>query len=167
MINTGSFWTNVAATVALLQAVANEDRPGMLGALRAGANPNATLDGHSPLMIAAMMGDDSLVDELLRAGARVDARDGVQGWTTTLYLAANGRTDEQCRILELLLDAGADVNAQAPGEFGVRGATPIETAVQTKNVKAVCVLEARGAQCTSALFGEIQRLKRAAEARSR
>jgi ankyrin repeat protein len=167
IINMGAFWMNVAATVALLQAAANEDRAGMLEALRTGANPNASLDGHPPLMTAAMMGDEILVDELLRAGAKVDARDGVQGWTTTLYLAGNARTEEQCRILDRLLDAGADVNAQMPGAFGVRGNTPIETAVQLKNVEAAEVLHAHGAQCTRALGNELKRLKSRRDARGR
>jgi ankyrin repeat protein len=166
-INMGAFWMNVAATLALLQAVANEDRVGMLEAIRAGANANATLDGYSPLMTAAMMGDEALVDALLRAGARVDARDAAQGWTTTLYLAANGRSDQHCRILKRLLDAGADVNVQSPGEHGVRGATPIEAALQVKNIKAAEVLEAHGARCTNALTSEFKRLKRGHEGHSR
>lgn len=166
-INMGSFWMNVAATIALLQAVANEDRVGMLEAIRAGANPNATLEGYLPLMTAAMMGDERLIDALLRAGAKVDARDAAQGWTTTLYLAANGRSDEHCRILKRLLDAGADVNAQSPGEHGVRGVTPIEAALQVKNIKAAEVLEAHGAQCTKALAGELKRLKSGREGHSR
>ena len=158
---------NIPATAALLQAIADEDRAGMLEAIRAGANPDATLDGRPPIMIAALLGDEQMIDELLRAGANVEARDTAQGWTTTIYLAANGRSEAQRRILERVLDAGADVNVEAPGKDGVRGATALETAIQLKNVTAATVLHARGAQCTTAAMRELNRLKRGDASRGR
>jgi ankyrin repeat protein len=153
--------TNDSATIALLKSCGKEDRRGMHEALQKGADPNVGLDGVPPLMLAAMMADELLVDELLRAGARVDVRDGREGCTVLYYLAANGRSEAHGRIMERLLDAGADVDAQAPGVFGTVGSTPVQMAVQMKNLLAATILEKNGARCTQGLRAAIKRLQAA------
>jgi ankyrin repeat protein len=144
IINMGLFWMNVAATVALLQAVANEDRAGMLEALRAGAEASATLDGHPVLMLAAMAGDEEVTQALLDRGAPADARESNSGWTSLHHLAMTGRTPAHQRVAELLMRRGADVNAQTPGMKGSPGATPLDLASRFKNDGMYAVLEEHG-----------------------
>jgi ankyrin repeat protein len=71
-----------------------------------GANPNATIDeGVTPLMFAAIRGNERGAAQLLAAGAKIEAT--AVGGATALMLAARG--DEK-DVVEILLDAGAKVD---------------------------------------------------------
>ena len=82
--------------------------PGAI-ALLAGAGADAdaqTLDGQTPLMLAAQHGRESDLGELIVAGATVDLRDAA-GRTALMIAAAEGKAE----ALGALLRAGADVKA--------------------------------------------------------
>lgn len=59
-------------------------------------------DGMSVLAVAAAAGDREAAGQLLAAGARVDAQDGL-GMTALMWAVTNGYRD----VAEFLLDAGA------------------------------------------------------------
>ncbi len=76
--------------------------------LEAGANPNrADRRGFTPLIQAALWGNRAVVQELLAAGAQVDAADEEMG-QTALMRAVN--TSVHAGIVQDLLAAGADPN---------------------------------------------------------
>jgi ankyrin repeat protein len=71
--------------------------------LAAGADPNAgTPTGHTPIMFAARNADDSVavLDLLLRAGAKSDARDG-RGDTALTFATISGNTRTARRLREV------------------------------------------------------------------
>lgn len=78
------------------------------------------------LMAAVVAGDASTAKDLLAQGAEVDARapivNGFNDWHTPLLVAAR---DGHAEIVDLLLEAGADVNAVEP----TFGAVPLHKAV--------------------------------------
>jgi len=79
--------------------------------------------GGTPLMIAAALGFPEIVTRLLARGAQVNARD--ERGTSSLHAAAqfafrSSETDGARRVLQLLLEHGADVNA-----VNVSGQTPL------------------------------------------
>jgi hemoglobin len=109
--------------------------------LELGADPNATYGGgHAPLYdvgnaCTAETGP-AVVHALVRAGARVDARDGVQR-TTALHMAARRGN---VRVAEALLDCGADIDARDRG-----GATPLRRSINCRKRPMADFLRARGA----------------------
>jgi ankyrin repeat protein len=94
-----------------------------------------SVDGTSPLHIAAYNDDLEAVQTLVRSGADVKAanRYGV----TPLELAC---TNGNARMVEVFLKAGADPNTKAPG-----GETALMTCARTGKVDAVKALLAAGA----------------------
>jgi ankyrin repeat protein len=79
--------------------------------------------GATPLMIAAALGFPEIVTRLLARGAQVNARD--ERGTSSLHAAAqfafrSSETDSARRVLQLLLEHGADVNAS-----NASGQTPL------------------------------------------
>jgi hemoglobin len=109
--------------------------------LELGADPNATDGGgHAPLYgvgnaCKAETGA-AVVHALARAGAQVDARDGVQR-TTALHMAARRGS---VRVAEALLDCGADIETRDRG-----GATPLRRAINCRKKPMADFLRARGA----------------------
>jgi len=63
----------------------------------------------SPLIWASRDGDTARLKELIKAGADVDARGGVNDWTPIMHAVHKN----QAAALKILLRAGADVNAVA------------------------------------------------------
>jgi len=88
--------------------------------------------GESALMIAALKGQTQWVERLLARGTEVNKT----GWTP-LHYAASGM---EPRILKLLLDRHAEVDARSPN-----GTTPLMMAAQYGSEANVDVLLARGA----------------------
>jgi ankyrin repeat protein len=146
---------NGPAMIGLLQRGLDpntRDEQGQVGlylALRAGsfsvaqallAAPGLEVDalnpaGETPLMIAALRGQAEWVEKLLARGARVHQ----EGWSPVLYAASA----PDAKVLGLLLDRGAQVNARAPN-----GTTPLMMAARYGSEAAVDLLLARGADPT-------------------
>ena len=86
----------------------------------------------SPLMLAALRGQESLVVKLVSRGAMVNKT----GWTPLHYAATGG----QLRVLAFLIGSGADVNAESPN-----GTTPLMMAAMYGNDATVKLLLESGA----------------------
>jgi ankyrin repeat protein len=114
--------------------------------LKAGANINphtqiiGDLPYHSlpffPLHLAALVLDETLMKALLDAGADVNGRDDQA--QTALHFVAENCSGKAGQAAELLLSAGADINAYSP-----RHGTPLTKA---KHVKLRELLIVHGAQ---------------------
>lgn len=89
--------------------------------------------GESPLMLAALRGQEALVIELVSRGAAVNK----VGWTPLHYAATGGHT----RVAAFLIGAQADVNAESPN-----GSTPLMMAAMYGNSDTVKLLLESGAE---------------------
>lgn len=87
----------------------------------------------SPLMLAALRGQDALVVKLVSKGAAVNK----SGWTPLHYAATGGHL----RIAAFLIGAHADVNAESPN-----GTTPLMMAAMYSNSDMVKLLLESGAE---------------------
>lgn len=87
----------------------------------------------SPLMLAALRGQEELVVQLVSRGAKVNK----SGWTPLHYAATGGHP----RVLAFLIGAGADVNAESPN-----GTTPLMMAAMYGNDATVKWLLESGAE---------------------
>lgn len=92
----------------------------------------------TPLMMAALKGHTEAVKALLVRGADVNKT----GWTP-LHYAAAGTTDEQARIVALLLEMHAYIDAESPN-----GTTPLMMAAQYGTFDALQTLLDEGADPT-------------------
>ncbi len=72
----------------------------------AACNPGPPL---SPLIVAARQGDKARIAELIKAGADVNERGGVNDWTPLMHAVHTDQPDS----VRALIDAGADLNATA------------------------------------------------------
>lgn len=89
--------------------------------------------------LAAYHGNEAKVIELLKTNPDPDARDSYGG--TALHAAM---FQDNTRIVELLIDAGFDVNAVGPRN----GYTPLHDAVWGNNLPALKILVANGGDIT-------------------
>ena len=87
----------------------------------------------SPLMLAALRGQESLVLRLVSRGAAVHK----EGWTPLHYAATGGHL----RVVAFLIGAHADVNAESPN-----GTTPLMMAAMYGNSDVVKLLLESGAE---------------------
>ncbi len=87
----------------------------------------------SPLMLAALRGQDALVVKLVSKGAAVNK----SGWTPLHYAATGGHV----RIAAFLIGAHADVNAESPN-----GTTPLMMAAMYSSSDMVKLLLESGAE---------------------
>lgn len=87
----------------------------------------------SPLMLAALRGQELLVHKLVARGAAVNKT----GWTPLHYAATGGHV----RVLAFLIGAQADVNAESPN-----GTTPLMMAAMYGNSDSVKLLLESGAE---------------------
>lgn len=87
----------------------------------------------SPLMLAALRGQERLVVQLVARGAAVNQT----GWTPLHYAATGGHL----RITAFLIGAHADVNAESPN-----GTTPLMMAAMYGNSEVVKLLLESGAE---------------------
>lgn len=98
-----------------------------------------TLRGETPLMLAAIKGDEALAQKLLDMGAPVNAN---YGWTALHYAASTGQTE----MVRFLIQKGAEVNARTE-----RGVTPLYMAsriIATSTVDALLKAGADKTLCT-------------------
>ncbi len=95
-------------------------------------------DGWTPLHLAAHFGQVEAIDWLLRRGAPVGARSANDLANTPLHAAAAGR---RRRVVEILLEAGADPNAPDSGGF-----TGLHLAAQNGDLDMAQALLRFGAQ---------------------
>ena len=88
--------------------------------------------GETPLMLAALRGELEWARRLLERGAKVHRN----GWSPLHYAA----TGDEPKIVALLLDRGAPINARSPN-----GSTPLMMAARYGAEGSVDLLLARGA----------------------
>ena len=130
-----------AADQPLVQAAKRNDAAAVRTLLRQRVDANVTEgDGATALHWAAYHGNTSIADQLIAAGARVDAANDLA--ITPLALAAD---NGHAAIVERLLARGANPNAAS--ETGV---TPLMRASRVGSVAAVSALLAGGAQVNAA-----------------
>jgi ankyrin repeat protein len=120
---------------AVLLAAVVGDVPFLQQLLSRGVDPNATvaeriepelgwdytIEGVTPLMLAAEYGELEAVQVLVQHGARVDAKDGLFGQTPLMHAAEGGHA----RVARHLLEHGASVEAR-----DTRGETALCIAAQ-------------------------------------
>lgn len=92
-----------------------------------------SLRDESPLMLAALRGQEALAMQLVSRGASVNKT----GWTPLHYAATGGHL----RLAAFLLGAGADVNAESPN-----GTTPLMMAAMYGNSDVVKLMLESGAE---------------------
>jgi len=90
----------------LINAIANSHLDITQNLLAAGANPNAVVNGNTPLMLAAKIGDVEVVKLLLAQGASVDNNALNSERRTPLMVAINS---DSADVVSLLLAEGASV----------------------------------------------------------
>lgn len=95
----------------------------------------ANAKDETPLMLAAIKGQQDVVNQLLKRDAAVNKT----GWTPLHYAATSG----QLTIMKVLLDHYAFIDAQSPN-----GTTPLMMAAMYGSTEAVKLLLAEGADTT-------------------
>ena len=98
----------------------------------------------APLEWAALFDQDGTVRRLLAAGADPDEKLGHND-NTALISAASTRPGERERVVEQLLDAGADINARGPS-----GRSALHAAAESGRTDVVSLLLDRGADMEAA-----------------
>ena len=108
--------------------------------INGGANINAVTKNEkcTPLILACLNGDVSVVNFLLQNGANVALRDD-NGWTTLHFVVADKLIDSS-EIVRSLLNYGADVNARS-----IDNKTPLMAASRFCDVETVTLLIEQGA----------------------
>jgi ankyrin repeat protein len=128
----------VDGTTALHWAVRADDLETADLLIRAGANVSAAnREGVMPMQLAAINGNASMIEKLLKAGAKPNASLSKFGDTALMLAARTGKVD----AVKVLLDNGAEANVVET--WG--GTTPLMWAVAERNLDTVKMLIAHGA----------------------
>ena len=127
------------------------------------ADVNAVEDGgRTPLHFAASLGHGEVTAVLLRAGANVNTRDGVQWWTPLQHAAAAG----DVKVVHLLLHAKAVVNLKpmkSRWHFGlIPVQAPLYLAISGGHNQVAKDLIAAGADVNSRSYTDLTPLHEAA-----
>ena len=96
-----------------------------------------SVDGWTPLHVAAFFGQKEIAEVLLANGADVHARSRNAMGNTPLHAAVAARKPD---VVPVLLAHGADVNARQQGDF-----VPLHAAAQNGDVELASLLIAHGA----------------------
>jgi ankyrin repeat protein len=101
--------------------------------------------GNSPLITAVQSGSEQTVYRLVSCGAQVNLRDA-EGFTALHHASKGGtgcprKTGVYCRMIQVLLDGGADVNAVCMKD----GSTALHMAAKAGHFKIVVLLLRCGA----------------------
>lgn len=124
----------------LTSAVLHEDADAVSDALSRGGNPNARLaENGTPLHLAVISGNLRTVDQLIGAGAELEACD-CRGWTPLHWAAI---TNGNPKLIERLLAAGADINAHDG-----KGRTPLDCASAMGIPETAKALLKAGGKCS-------------------
>jgi ankyrin repeat protein len=114
----------------LVMAIATQRADVVAAVLAAGANPNADLRGNTPLLLAVASGDSQILQELIKAGADVNAAD-TQGTTPLIEAVLTGQHD----MFAPLMRAGAN-----PLIADKKGQTAMMHAFSERDMTAVNLL---------------------------
>ena len=98
-----------------------------------------------PILAAAYNGNIEAVKQHLAAGTDVNVKGGFADGTPLHYAAANGHKE----IAELLIEKGADLNAKDED-----GGTPLDVAIQFKELETVDLLRKHGGKTAEELKAE-------------
>jgi ankyrin repeat protein len=132
----GGYWENVARA-------ASQNDAARVRSLIANGNPNQTdEEARTGLHYAAMSGNLTIIAILIKASAKLDAKDKLGN--TPLHLAADRN---QVEAAKLLLDVGVPVDAE-----NKNGMTPLMLAANRGNIDVVLALLAKGASVTKTDF---------------
>jgi ankyrin repeat protein len=126
------------ANLSLLEASMHGDYDVASEALRHGADPNAVLDGHTPLCWASQEGHTDVVRLLLDAGAEVNFSDPL-GFTPLFKSIGDPHLD----TAELLLLRGADVDHRCRSS---EGCTVLHIAAAFGRLECISLLLLYGAK---------------------
>jgi ankyrin repeat protein len=107
----------------LMKAIANKDLPLVEKQLVDGAQLEAVVNGNTPLMLAARIGELSIVDRLLESGAHVDNAALNSERRTPLMVAI---TSNHSEVVALLLSNGGSITRK-----DYRGLTAMDHAIAT------------------------------------
>lgn len=133
----GGYWDNVA------RAARQNDANQVRGLIANDGNPNQTDEEQRTAMhYAAMNGNLTIIAILIKASAKLDAKDKLGN--TPLHLAADRN---QTEAAQLLLDVGAPVDAE-----NKNGMTPLMVAAGRGNIEVVQALLAKHASVTKTDF---------------
>jgi uncharacterized protein len=133
----GSYWENVA------RAAQQNDAAKVRALVANDGNPNQTDEALlTGLHYAAMNGNLTIIAILIKASAKLDAKDKLGN--TPLHLAADRN---QVDAVQLLLDVGAAVDQE-----NKNGMTPLMIAANRGNIEIVRALLAKGASVTRTDF---------------
>lgn len=128
--------------------------------LEAGANPNDTHEGMTPLMVASAVGDGGTVRALIAGNADANATFPDTGATVLMFAAGfahgklsklmstGGDTPERVDAVRALLEGGADVNARLED-----GTTALMAAAEMGRTQVVKALIEGGADLDAATSG--------------
>lgn len=90
----------------LMHAIANEDAPAVDSWLQAGVDPDSLVNGNTPLMLAAKIGDTDIVNSLIVAGATIEKMALGSERRSPLMVAI---TSNNAGVVAYLLSKGASV----------------------------------------------------------